>query len=217
MSINQLTLKQLRAFVAVYRMGRLQAAGDALNVTQSAISVLIRQIETALGTRLFDRTMRSLVPTEAAENAIGVAERILRDVDTLDATFQELRDLQRGHVRLTATPATGLALLPATVSRFRQAYPGVTLSLDDCAPNQFLSNIREEKVECGIGTPPRNREEFAIMPLHDDPLVLVCPRQHRLAERAQVRWVDLDGEPARVPPACAAGGTPAPAGRREWA
>jgi DNA-binding transcriptional LysR family regulator len=99
MSINQLTLKQLRAFVAVYRMGRLQAAGDALNVTQSAISVLIRQIETALGTRLFDRTMRSLVPTEAAENAIGVAERILRDVDTLDATFQELRDLQRGHVR----------------------------------------------------------------------------------------------------------------------
>ncbi|HCB75296.1 MAG TPA: hypothetical protein DEP91_03860 [Sphingomonas bacterium] len=75
------TLKQLRAFVAVYQLRKLSAAATQLFLTQSAISVLIRQMEDGLGTRLFDRTTRSLQPTPAAHEAVQVAERILRDLE----------------------------------------------------------------------------------------------------------------------------------------
>src|SRR6187549_823438 len=94
------TVRQLRAFVAVYQLRKLSAAAEQLFVTQSAISVLVRQMEEGLGARLFDRTTRSLQPTQAAAEAIVVAERILRDVESLGAGLRDLTQLRRGRVSL---------------------------------------------------------------------------------------------------------------------
>jgi DNA-binding transcriptional LysR family regulator len=79
------SVRQLRAFRAVYQLRKVSAAAEQLSLTQSAVSVLIRQLEEGLDTRLFDRTTRSLSPTSAAQEAIVVAERILRDVESLGA------------------------------------------------------------------------------------------------------------------------------------
>ena len=67
------SIRQLRAFRAVFHLGKLSAAAEQLSLTQSAVSVLIRQLEEGLGTRLFDRTTRSLRSTQAAMEAISVA------------------------------------------------------------------------------------------------------------------------------------------------
>jgi DNA-binding transcriptional LysR family regulator len=193
MSVAHLTLKQLRAIQAVYAGGTISAAAVTLNVTQSAVSVLLRQAEAALGTPLFDRTTRSLVPTTAAEYAIGIVERILGDISALGTSVHEIRSLQRGQVRLATTPATGAALLPATVRRFRADYPGISLAIDDCAPNQFFSLIAQEKVEFGLGTPPENTAEFDWQVLENDRLCLVVPQGHAFSGRDTVEWRDLDG------------------------
>lgn len=199
MAVDHLTLKQLRALVAVYRTRQVSAAARQLNVTQSAVSVLIRQSEEALGIQLFDRTTRSVVPTRAGENAFGIAERILGDVDMLAHTMSDLQDLRRGTVRVAATPATGLAMLPRTVQRFRADFPGITLVLDDCAPNQFLSDIRDEKVEFGVGVPPAPDDaEFDSRVVIEDQLVLVCRTDHPLANKAHVGWHDLENQPLIV-------------------
>lgn len=191
---TQLTLKQLRAFVAVYRHGKLASAAAELGVTQSAVSVLIRQIETTLRAPLFDRTTRSLVPTQAAEEAFGIAERVLQDVRTLGSNFRDLTGGGRGRVRLAATPATAAALLPATVRRFARRYANIELVIDDCAPNQFLSHIQSEKVDFGIGTPPPLGADFDACTLLEDKMQLVCAEDHRLASGKVVRWRDLKGE-----------------------
>ena len=195
MAVEHLTLKQLRALVAVYRTRQISAAARQLNVTQSAVSVLIRQSEAALGMQLFDRTTRSVIPTRAGENAYGIAERILGDVETLAHTMNDMQDVRRGTVRVAATPATGLAMLPQTVQRFRADYPGVTLVLDDCAPNQFLSDIREERVEFGVGVPPEDDPEFDSRLIYPDPLMLLCPVDHPFAAREWVRWRELENHP----------------------
>ena len=195
---TQLTLKQLRAFVAVYRRGKLAAAAEELGVTQSAVSVLIRQTEITLNTRLFDRTTRSLVPTQAAEDAFGIAERILQDVHTLGSNFRDLSEGSRGRVRLAATPATAAALLPATIRRFARRYTNIGLVIDDCAPNQFLSHIQSERVDFGIGTPPPEDSDFNVRILLEDQMHLVCADDHPLALRSEVRWADLRGEPLIV-------------------
>lgn len=169
-----------------------------MNVSQSAVSVLLSQAESALGTRLFDRTTRSIMPTKAVEQIIGLIDRMLADLETLGSVVDDLDGLERGLIRVTATPATGLALLPRTVRQFHQAFPAVKLVLDDCAPNQFFSIIREEKADFGVGTPPENNTEFDHIPLHDDPLYLVCQSRHRFARRKSVRWSELDDEPLIV-------------------
>lgn len=191
---SRLTVKQLRAFVAVYRLGKLALAAQRLSITQGAVSVLIRQIEETLGASLFDRSTRSLKPTLAAHDAIGPAERILGEVSALGASFHALGERQRGRVHIAVTPAVGVVLMPAVVRRFAADYPGIQLVLDDCAPDQFLPAILSGRVEFGIGT-PEPAADIESLPLLHDKLCLVCADDHPLAAKRQVRWADLAGVP----------------------
>ncbi len=147
------TVRQLQAFMAVYRLRKLGAAAAQLFVTQSAISVLIRQLEEGLGVRLFERTTRSLQPTEAAHETVAIAERILRDLETLSAGCRDARELRRGQVSVAITPTLAAMLLPGAVRTFTQEYPGIQVHVNDCAPNQFLTLIVGEQADFGIGTP----------------------------------------------------------------
>jgi len=194
-SLSVLTMKQLRAFVAVYRLRKLTAAAERLSVTPSAISVLVRQIELALDVRLFDRTTRSLEPTAAAHDAIGSAERILQEVALLEAGCRDLGESRRGRVHLAVTPAVGAALLPRTVRAFKRAHPDTHVIVDDCAPDQFLSRILTDRAEFGIGTPEDAGDEIEMRTLIDDQLCVVCTADHPLGRRRAVRWSDLASLP----------------------
>jgi DNA-binding transcriptional LysR family regulator len=189
------TMRQLRAFLAVYRLRKLNAAAGSLFVTQSAISVLIKQLEDGLQTRLFDRTTRSLQPTQAANDMVAVAERIMRDVDSLSATFGDLSGLRSGRICLAITPTLAGMLLPATIRTFGQKYPNVQVVVDDCAPEQFSSRVLGEHVDFGIGTPERSGGELELQTLMRDSLCLVCTPDHPLATVKKLRWRDLEGHP----------------------
>lgn len=189
------SLRQLRAFRAVYQLRKLSAAAEQLSVTQSTVSVLLRQLEEGLGTRLFDRTTRSLRPTSAATEAIAVAERILRDVDSLGAGLRDLSALRRGRVVVAVTPTLGEILLPPVVRRFAKAHPEIRVVIDDCPPEQFVSRVVGEHVDLGIGTPERAAADVDTAKLLGDTLALVCRKDHPLATRRRLQWADLQGTP----------------------
>lgn len=190
------TIRQLRAFLAVHQTRKLSAAAEKLFVTQSAVSMLIRQLEEGLGARLFDRTTRSLQPTAAGFEMLAAAERILRDVDSLSDGFRELSRLERGRVCMAITPTLATFLMPAAIQRFGQAHPQVRVVVDDCAPDQFTARITGEHVDFGIGTPEHPGAELDTRVLVRDYLSLVCARGHPLATSTKaVRWVDLAGHP----------------------
>ena len=189
------TIRQLRAFLAVYQLKKLSAAAQRLFVTQSAVSMLIRQLEEGLDTRLFDRTTRSLKATAAAEQMMMTVERILRDVDSLSNDFRELAALERGRVTLAITPTLAAFLLPDAMRAFNEQHPGVRVLVNDCAPDQFISRIIGEHVDFGIGTPERPGAEVEVQRLMRDHLALVCREDHPLAKARVVRWSDLGGHP----------------------
>jgi len=189
------TIRQLRAFLAVYQLKKLSAAAQRLFVTQSAVSMLIRQLEEGLDTRLFDRTTRSLKATAAAEQMMMTVERILRDVDSLSNDFRELAALERGRVTLAITPTLAAFLLPDAMRAFNEQHPGVRVLVNDCAPDQFISRIIGEHVDFGIGTPERPGAEVEVQRLMRDHLALVCREDHPLAKARVVRWSDLNGHP----------------------
>ncbi|WP_342129203.1 LysR family transcriptional regulator [Hydrogenophaga sp. OTU3427] len=187
------TVRQLQAFLAVYRLRKLSAAAAQLFVTQSAVSVLIRQLEEGLGVRLFERTTRALQPTQAAQEAAVLAERILRDVGALSSGFRDLRELRRGQVSVVITPTLAGMLMPRIVQAFRADHPDIVLRVDDCAPDQFLSRIVGEHVDFGIGTPEHAANAVNQQTLLRDHLALVCLPDHPLAKARRVRWADLEG------------------------
>ena len=187
--------RQLRALLAVYRLGKLGAAAEQLHVTQSAVSVLLRQLEQGLGARLFDRTTRSLRATPAGHEAVVVAERVLRDIDALGAGLRDLSALRRGRIRIAITPTLAEIVLPRVVQRFAAAHPEIGIAIDDCAPDQFVGRVSGEHVDFGIGTPERAAADVDTQRLLRDHLALVCPPDHALARRRSVRWADLGGVP----------------------
>lgn len=189
------TLRQLRAFVAVYQLGKLSAAAEQLFVTQSAISVLIRQMEQGLGARLFDRTTRSLQPTQAAREALVVAERILRDVESMGNSFRDLNGLRRGRVCVAVTPTLAAFVMPPVIRRFAALYPEIRVVVDDCAPDQFMSRVIGEHVDFGIGTPEKMLADADTRTLVHDQLSLVCRPDHVLTRKKVLRWADLAGHP----------------------
>ncbi len=194
--IGQLTLKQLRVFVEVYRERKLSAAAEKLSVTQSAVSILLQQVEETLNTRLFDRSTRALVPTLAADEAFPTAVRIMEDLHDLESRFRARAEMRFGRVRMAVTPAVGMALMPDTIMSYRRKYPDIQLIVEDCAPNQFLPLIIAGSVEFGIGTPEEDAtDEIESRLVLKDTLCLVCPVDHPFAGRASVHWRELDGLP----------------------
>ena len=189
------TVRQLQAFLAVYRLGKIGAAAAQLYVTPSAVSVLVKQLEDGLGVCLFERTTRSLQPTQAGHDMLLSAERILSDLVALAAGLRDERDLRRGQVSVVITPAVASMLMPQVVRAFAAAHPDIRLTVSDCAPDQFLPRIMGGLVDLGIGTPEYAGNELEQQTLMRDHLALVCRRDHPLAGLRRVRWAHLRDHP----------------------
>lgn len=192
---KQVNLRQLRAFVAVYRLQRLAAAADHLALTQSAVSMLVRQLEETLQTQLFDRSARALQPTPAADEAIDAAERILHDVALFGESFHERGQLKRGRLRIAVTPSVGMAVMPDAVREFLALHPHIQMVVDDCAPERFISRILTEQVDLGIGIPERITSEIDARVIEQDTMCVVCTDTHELATHEEIRWKQLKDVP----------------------
>jgi DNA-binding transcriptional LysR family regulator len=153
LSISALpSVRQLRAFVAVYHAGQVSAAADQLALTQPAVSVLLRELEAKLGVKLFDRSTRTLRRTDAAAEAIVYAERALAELEAMGSSMAELSGARRGRVRIAATSTVAQTLLPHAMRRFLDAHPQVKVEIEDVAPTGFVELLLSERVDLGLGT-----------------------------------------------------------------
>lgn len=190
MNVN---LRQLQAFVAVYQLGSITLAAEKLSLTQPAVSSLLRQLELNVGVRLFDRTTRSLHATAAAHDSIARAERILRELDQLVVSFEDVAACSRGTVRVGATPAVAAALLPPAMVEFRACFPGIEISIHDLAPEQLVSSVAGNDVEFSIGTPDVETLDVELSTLIQDRMCVICLRNAPLARRKTIAWDEIAG------------------------
>ncbi|MCP3710175.1 LysR substrate-binding domain-containing protein [Paraburkholderia sp. CNPSo 3274] len=186
----QPTIKQLRAFALVCRFGVLTRAADEMFITQPAVSVLIRQMEEALGMRLFDRTSRSLRPTVAAREILPTVERMLRDLESIQSSVKELAGRARGQLRFAATPSIAAAIVPRLVAEYRALYPNIEVSIDDAAPDRLTASTLTGDVEFSIGTISDKPEGITLQCLARDRLCAICRKDSPLAKKRRVTWAD---------------------------
>jgi DNA-binding transcriptional LysR family regulator len=189
------TFKQVRAFLAVAQVGSFTGAANRLHLTQSAVSVLISELELVFGLRLFDRTTRLVQLTEAGREFLPVAAKVLSELQGAISSSRELAAQKRGRVAIAATPLMSSLLLPGAIARYAQMQPGVQVVLHDTLAAQIQPKVRDGEVDFGIGTFERSARELVAEPLMTDKLVLACPVAHPLAERRRVAWRELSGHP----------------------
>ncbi|MBN9528419.1 MAG: LysR family transcriptional regulator [Alphaproteobacteria bacterium] len=190
-----ITLRQLQAFIAVAIDGNFTRAAQRLHIAQSAVSVLVRELEAELRVRLFDRTTRRVELTEAGREFRGSAEKLIADLEYAVRNTHDLVERKRGRFTVAAPPLLAAALLPPVVASFARDYPGVRVTLLDAGTDQIVARVKSGEADIGVGTFAADDEGLARVRLARDTLMLFCQSSHALAAVTQPGWSALRDAP----------------------
>lgn len=194
MTSANVSVRQLRAFQLLAEYKSFTQAAAKLGVTQSGLSLLIKELESELELRLVDRHPRLVELTSAGVEFLGHAKRTLNSLNDAVGAMRELRDLQRGRVRVGAPQMLAFAHLPFITAQFVKSFPNVDVSLVDGIVSLQLDQLRDGDLDLVIGPDATNRESVDAFLLTRSEVGLVCGRQHALASRKVVKWKELRNE-----------------------
>lgn len=189
--MKNITIKQLRAFVALAHEASFTRAASKLNLSQSSLTIAIRQLEAEVNLKLFDRTTRSVHLTSHAQMFLPVAERLLHDLFRSLDDLSALAERKKGNVVAAASASFLCCVLAPTVSRLRGQFPGIRVKLLN-APDNLARRVLEEEIDFGVTNILRAQHGLESYPLLDDVFGVVCPVDHPLARRrGKLTWRDL--------------------------
>ena len=178
-----LTLRQLRAFAAVAESGSFTAAAQQLHLTQSALSVLVRELEREMGVQLLDRNTRRVQLSEAGREFLPSVHRLLGDLAGAVAGVTDLRDKKKGLLRLAAPQLMACTLMPRVIALYREQYPDVDVRLADTLPEHLLAGVTAGDVELAVGQDVAVDDAIERRTLLRDRHWLICPPGHACAGR----------------------------------
>ena len=189
----ELELRHLRMTRTIADLGTTTGAARAVGVTQSALSQQLLDLEARLGQRLFDRTGRRMVPTAFGERFLEQGRAVLDEAARMD-TWLAGRKL--GHavpLRISTDNVLSLSWLPRVLTRFRTLHPEVGLRLVRTA--EPLRELAANRLDLAITFPqqPPNAT-IEMIPLFEDEMVAVLPRDHPLVHKRFLVPEDLNGQ-----------------------
>jgi len=185
-------LRHLRYFVAVAEVLSFRRAAEHLHMAQPPLSAQIKYLETELKVKLLQRTTRSVGLTPAGRVFLEEARAVLA---AAAQAGQRAHDAQRGlagTLRLgIIAPATG-GWLAGILRRFRQAYPGVQLSLFDLTSTEQLRRLNDRELDAGLLRPPITFPGLEYQFVGESCQVLALPAGHPLVSKRRLNWKDFD-------------------------
>ncbi len=187
--------RQLRAFAALAELRSFTQAAAASHLSQPAFSALIRQLEEALGLRLFDRSTRHVALTADGEAFRIAAQRVLAEFDAALAGMQALAARQRGRVSIALLPSLAADWLPGVLAGFRAAHPGIELEVADVLSEPCIERVRSGQADFALAAIRADTPELRAELFCSDDFHLVCPVDHPLASGREPRPKDVAAWP----------------------
>jgi len=184
-------VRNLTCFVEVVRRGGFSRAGEALHVTQPAVSKAVKALEEELGQPLLLRAGRRVTLTEAGRGVYDRALGVLSALRSIAEEVAEVGAVRRGTVRVGLPPMVGGAFFPPVLHDFRARYPGVRLELREEGARRVEALVLEGEIEVGATVLPTDTGAFEFIPLMRDVLCAVLPPASPLARRRRISLGDL--------------------------
>lgn len=190
------TLRQLRAFVAVVESSSFSEAAKAMHLSQAALSGLIKELEDRVGVRLLDRSTRSVAPSAVGEAFEPMVRRVLASLDEALANLTNLKELRRGLVRVAAPETLSCTLMPELIATYNASHPGVDVRFEDVPIERVVAGVEDGSTDIGFG-PARVAVDatVGVHALWSDPLRVALRADDPLAGADAVSWKDLRHRP----------------------
>ena len=190
-----LTLKQLRAFAAIAELGSFAGAADRLQLTPSALSLLIKQLEDALGQRLIERGQGRTKLAGGGTDLLPQVNEVLGALEQGLASVRQLRDQTRGRVRVACNLIHSSSLMPSLIAAYRQRFPDIDIQLLDGVNDQVLDRVGSGEADFGLASKRPTPGDLMQERLFDDQIVAMCAPNHPIAALDRPTWADATKHP----------------------
>ncbi len=175
--MNNLTLRQLRYFEALIRHGHFGHAAEASGVSQPALSVQIKDLETALGSVLFERGARQVRPTAFGEEFALRVRDILRAVDELGDLARASHDRFVGRLRIGVIPTIAPYLLPTLIGKLTRSHAALDIHVRETMTHRLIEELEDGRIDTAIVALPVSEPSLTEVALFSENLVLVRPER----------------------------------------
>lgn len=188
-----LTLRQLKVFESVARHLNYTRAAEELFLTQPAVSMQVKQLEESLGVALFEQLGKRIHLTEAGQEVLGYARSVTQQLDELESVLNRIKGLSGGRLRISVA-TTANYFIPTLLGTFSRRYPEVTVSLDVTNREALLRQLSENTVDLVIMGQPPSGLDVEAEAFMENPLVIVAPPGHPLAQQKKIPLKRLQEE-----------------------
>ncbi|EKY3089401.1 LysR substrate-binding domain-containing protein [Cronobacter dublinensis] len=183
-------LNDLYAFRALVEYGSFRLAAESICLSQSALSRRIEKLETALGTKLFDRTTRRVALTLYGQSFAERSEQLLANVESVLADINQASKERTGLVTVATVPSAACYFMPEIIRSFQARYPRVRIKLIDSSLGNVIEAVASGQADFGICFDSNLPPHLEFVPLVEDVYVAACRRDHPLARKGQITWQD---------------------------
>jgi DNA-binding transcriptional LysR family regulator len=189
--------RQLVAVLAVAEYRSFIAAASALNISQPALTRIIKRVEDVLGVQLFERTTRQVKVSEAGREFLAVAQRIANDLRITVDNMRELAEQKRGQIIISSITSIANSLLPGMVFDYRAERPGIEIQIRDGVHGTVMEDVRSGVADFGINYIQDVPDAIDTRRLGQETFALALHRDHPLAGGPNdlISFADLAGVP----------------------
>ena len=193
-SYQSFELRHLCYFLAVAEELHFRRAAQRLHIAQPALSRQIQQLETALDVKLFARTNRSVVLTEAGQVFYAEAKAIFQRIDNAVCLTQRAAKGEWGELKLTFTAPAMSTVLPSILRTYKKSFPKVKITLTELPTSAQIEALLTNKADCGFFHPTMDVSQIATEEIFAEPISIVIPKSHLLAKAKKVKLADLSND-----------------------
>lgn len=188
-------LRHIEVFHAVYSTGSVTSAAAVLNVSQPSVSKVLAHAEQQLGFPLFDRVKGKLVPTPEADRLFSHIAPVHESLGRLQHVAENLRAASSGRIRIAATPAFGIDLLPSVVAAYLDEHGDTVFEIETRHHDGICSALLESRLDIGLAFSPDVTPGIAAETLAEARFVVLTPPDVNFGDRTSVTLGDLAGLP----------------------
>jgi DNA-binding transcriptional LysR family regulator len=186
--------KQINAFATLARVGSFTLAAKELGLTQSAVSHAMKALETDISCRLCDRSGRHVSLTQAGEQFLRHAERILTEMDAARLGIDALNNWGQTRLRIGASASACQYILPTVLSEFKKRYPRCSLSIEPGDYDRQMDLLERGQIDVAFMLEPGTNRGLEFVPLFTDELLFLVSPSHYWAVLGRVPKESISSE-----------------------
>ena len=186
-------LERLKLFMDIAHSRSVSRGAADNQISQSAASQHLQDLERQLGSTLLDRSSRPITVTEAGKLYLQMCREMMRSRDEFQLALEKLKSEVEGTVRVASIYSVGLSEMAQLEEEFSRRYPQARLEVEYLRPEKVYEAVVTDRADLGLMSYPEPNKEVTVLPWREEEMVVAASPYHDLARKSEVQPEDLEG------------------------